>query len=239
MKAKIGGFLHLAVGEEATVVGTTSALRPEDYLMSTYREHGQALARGTDPKAVMAELFGREGGVSRGRGGSMHLYDAERRFLGGYGIVGGNLPLAAGVALASDYRGEDDGLATSPAVVGALVQLFESDYRSGLRTVVEGGNPQFSAEEVHQRVDDVFVYSPLEATLGRLRGWISHDSREAGRALGDRLWMLTFGGNLWFPAELKAAFERDVPEARIEEVADGAVSRPDQTAEIVRRITRC
>jgi pyruvate dehydrogenase E1 component alpha subunit len=107
MKAKIGGFLHLAVGEEATVVGTTSALDPQDYLLSTYREHGQALARGTDPKAVMAELFGREGGVSHGRGGSMHLFDAEHRFLGGYGIVGGNLPLAAGVALASDYRGDD------------------------------------------------------------------------------------------------------------------------------------
>jgi pyruvate dehydrogenase E1 component subunit alpha len=107
MKAKIGGFLHLAVGEEATVVGSTSALQAQDYLLSTYREHGHALARGTDPKAVMAELFGREGGVSRGRGGSMHLFDAERRFLGGYGIVGGNLPLAAGVALASDYRGDD------------------------------------------------------------------------------------------------------------------------------------
>jgi len=107
MKAKIGGFLHLAVGEEATVVGTTSALEPRDYLLSTYREHGQALARGTDPKRVMAELFGREDGVSHGRGGSMHLYDADRRFLGGYGIVGGNLPLAAGVALASDYRGDD------------------------------------------------------------------------------------------------------------------------------------
>src|SRR5947199_7072917 len=107
MKAKIGGFLHLAIGEEATVVGSTAALSEKDYLMSTYREHGQALARGTDPKAVMAELFGREGGVSHGRGGSMHLFDAERRFLGGYGIVGGNLPLAAGVALASDYRGDD------------------------------------------------------------------------------------------------------------------------------------
>ena len=107
MKAKVGGFLHLAIGEEATVVGTTDALEQQDYLMSTYREHGQALARGTDPRFVMAELFGREDGVSRGRGGSMHLFDAERRFLGGYGIVGGNLPLAAGVALASDYRGED------------------------------------------------------------------------------------------------------------------------------------
>jgi pyruvate dehydrogenase E1 component alpha subunit len=107
MKAKIGGFLHLCVGEEATVVGSACALTERDYLMSTYREHGQALARGTDPNRIMAELFGREDGVSRGRGGSMHLFNAERRFLGGYGIVGGNLPLAAGVALASDYRGDD------------------------------------------------------------------------------------------------------------------------------------
>jgi pyruvate dehydrogenase E1 component alpha subunit len=107
MKAKIGGFLHLCIGEEATVVGATSVLAEQDYLISTYREHGQAIARGTDPKAVMAELFGRETGTSRGRGGSMHLFDYERRFMGGYGIVGGNLPLAAGFGLASDYTGED------------------------------------------------------------------------------------------------------------------------------------
>src|SRR5688500_7678164 len=107
MKAKVGGFLHLAVGEEATVVGTVSVMRDDDYLISTYREHGQALARGTDPNKVMAELFGRETGTSRGRGGSMHLFDLERRFMGGYGIVGGNLPLAAGLGLASDYTGED------------------------------------------------------------------------------------------------------------------------------------
>jgi pyruvate dehydrogenase E1 component alpha subunit len=107
MKAKIGGFLHLCIGEEATVVGATSVLAKNDYLISTYREHGQAIARGTDPKTVMAELFGRETGTSRGRGGSMHLFDYERRFMGGYGIVGGNLPLAAGFGLASDYTGED------------------------------------------------------------------------------------------------------------------------------------
>jgi pyruvate dehydrogenase E1 component alpha subunit len=107
-KAKIGGFLHLCIGEEATVVGAIDALRDGDYLLSTYREHGQALARGTHPNAVMAELFGRVDGCSKGRGGSMHLFDYERRFLGGYGIVGGNLPLAAGVALACDYEGTDD-----------------------------------------------------------------------------------------------------------------------------------
>jgi pyruvate dehydrogenase E1 component alpha subunit len=107
-KAKIGGFLHLCIGEEATVVGATQALRETDYLMSTYREHGQAIARGTHPNAVMAELFGRVDGCSKGRGGSMHLFDWEKRFLGGYGIVGGSLPLSAGVALAADYQGTDD-----------------------------------------------------------------------------------------------------------------------------------
>ena len=109
-KAKIGGFLHLAIGEEATIVGSIDALRETDYVLSTYREHGQALARGTSPNAVMAELFGRVDGCSKGRGGSMHLFDVERRFLGGYGIVGGNLPLAAGVALAADYEETDDGV---------------------------------------------------------------------------------------------------------------------------------
>jgi pyruvate dehydrogenase E1 component alpha subunit len=107
-KAKIGGFLHLCIGEEAAIVGATQALRDDDYLMSTYREHGQALARGTHPDAVMAELFGREDGCSRGRGGSMHLFDWEKRFLGGYGIVGGSLPLSAGVALACDYLETED-----------------------------------------------------------------------------------------------------------------------------------
>jgi pyruvate dehydrogenase E1 component alpha subunit len=107
-KAKIGGFLHLCIGEEATIVGSVDALRETDYLVSTYREHGQAIARGTDPKAVMAELFGKKDGCSGGRGGSMHLFDLERRFMGGYGIVGGNLPIGAGLALASAYRDEDD-----------------------------------------------------------------------------------------------------------------------------------
>jgi pyruvate dehydrogenase E1 component alpha subunit len=107
-KAKIGGFLHLCIGEEATIVGATQALRGSDYLMSTYREHGQAIARGTHPNAVMAELFGREDGCSRGRGGSMHLFDWDKRFLGGYGIVGGSLPLSAGVALACDYLENED-----------------------------------------------------------------------------------------------------------------------------------
>lgn len=107
-RAKIGGFLHLSIGEEATIVGSVRALRERDYLISTYRSHGHALVRGTPPENVMAELFGRVDGCSGGRGGSMHMFDASRRFMGGYGIVGGNLPIAAGLALASDYEGADD-----------------------------------------------------------------------------------------------------------------------------------
>ena len=106
-KAKAGGFLHLAVGEEATIVGTVAGMEDRDYLIGTYRTHGHAIARGTDPKRVMAELFGRVDGTAAGRGGSMHIFDLEHRFMGGYGIVGGNLPLAAGFGLAADYLGED------------------------------------------------------------------------------------------------------------------------------------
>ncbi len=106
-RAQAGGFLHLAIGEEATIVGTISVMRDEDFLIGTYRTHGHAIARGTEPKRVMAELFGRVDGTSGGRGGSMHIFDAEQRFMGGYGIVGGNLPIAAGIALGSQYKGED------------------------------------------------------------------------------------------------------------------------------------
>ena len=107
-RAKIGGFLHLSIGEEATIVGSARALREDDYLISTYRSHGHALVRGTPPEKVMAELFGRRDGICHGRGGSMHMFDLARRFMGGYGIVGGNLPIAAGIALSSDYSGRDE-----------------------------------------------------------------------------------------------------------------------------------
>jgi pyruvate dehydrogenase E1 component alpha subunit len=107
-RAKIGGFLHLAIGEEAAVVGAVRAIRSTDWLISTYRSHGHALSRGTPPNAVMAELFGRTTGASHGRGGSMHIFDVERRFMGGWGIVGGNIPIGAGFALASSYRGDGE-----------------------------------------------------------------------------------------------------------------------------------
>jgi pyruvate dehydrogenase E1 component alpha subunit len=107
MRGNIGGFLHLAIGEEAAIVGSVLALRPTDPITSTYREHGQALARGSEPRAVMAELFGRATGLCRGHGGSMHLMDRKRFFFGGYGIVGGSIPLAVGLGFAISYRHED------------------------------------------------------------------------------------------------------------------------------------
>lgn len=107
-QARIGGYCHLNLGEEATVVGLMTALQERDYLFTNYRDHGYAIGKGMDPKRVMAELYGRVDGVSKGWGGSMHMYDTETRMLGGYGIVGGQLPLAAGAALAVSYRGGDE-----------------------------------------------------------------------------------------------------------------------------------
>ncbi|WP_171113547.1 MULTISPECIES: pyruvate dehydrogenase (acetyl-transferring) E1 component subunit alpha [Streptomyces] len=104
--AKIRGFVHLYIGEEAVAVGINESLTPEDAVVSTYREHGHALARGITAEAVMAEMYGRTTGCSGGRGGSMHLFDASRRFYGGNAIVAGGLPLAAGLALADHMRGQ-------------------------------------------------------------------------------------------------------------------------------------
>ena len=104
---KIGGFCHLYIGQEAVGVGAISALRPDDYVLTSYREHGQAIAKGMSPDAVIAELYGKAGGCSRGKGGSMHLFDADLGFLGGHAIVGGQIPLATGVAFAAKYKETD------------------------------------------------------------------------------------------------------------------------------------
>jgi pyruvate dehydrogenase E1 component alpha subunit len=104
---KIGGFCHLYSGQEPVAVGAIGALREDDYVITAYRDHGHALARGMDPKAGMAEMLGKAAGCSKGKGGSMHFFDAEKGFMGGHAIVGSHLPLAAGIAFASKYRGED------------------------------------------------------------------------------------------------------------------------------------
>ena len=104
---KIGGFCHLYIGQEAVGVGTISAIRKNDYVLASYREHGLALAKGMTARAIMAELYGKATGCSKGKGGSMHMFDKELNFLGGHGIVGGQIPLATGTAFASKYQGTD------------------------------------------------------------------------------------------------------------------------------------
>jgi pyruvate dehydrogenase E1 component subunit alpha len=107
-RGKITGFCHLYAGEEAIAVGAIHGLYDKDYVVSTYREHGHCLAKGASPRVVMAELFGRATGISKGRGGSMHLFDPVLRFMGGYAIVGGGLPIATGLALAIAYRADPE-----------------------------------------------------------------------------------------------------------------------------------
>jgi pyruvate dehydrogenase E1 component alpha subunit len=107
-QGKVSGFLHLYIGQEAVALGAISAAAPTDYIVATYREHAHYLARTRDARAAMAELYGKATGCSGGRGGSMHLFDAEKRMFGGWAIVGGHVPIAAGVAFASKYRGESD-----------------------------------------------------------------------------------------------------------------------------------
>src|SRR5262245_41610950 len=103
---QIGGFLHLGIGQEAVCVGSIAAIRPEDYVVATYREHGHAYAKGMTSRSILAELLGKKTGCSKGLGGSMHLFDREKNFLGGYGIVGGHVPIASGVAFKCKYLGE-------------------------------------------------------------------------------------------------------------------------------------
>jgi pyruvate dehydrogenase E1 component alpha subunit len=104
---KIGGFCHLYIGQEAVGIGAISAIRRDDYVLTSYREHGHALAKGMSPESVMAELYGKATGCSKGKGGSMHMFDKDLNFLGGHAIVGGQIPLATGVAFASKYQGTD------------------------------------------------------------------------------------------------------------------------------------
>jgi pyruvate dehydrogenase E1 component alpha subunit len=104
---KIGGFCHLYIGQEAVAIGALSAIRKDDYVLTSYREHAHAIAKGMTPESVMAELYGKSGGCSKGKGGSMHMFDREVNFLGGHGIVAGQIPLATGVAFATKYKNTD------------------------------------------------------------------------------------------------------------------------------------
>ncbi len=162
---KIQGFCHLYIGQEAVAVGINEALRPDDYVMTGYRDHVHPLIRGADAGMLMAELFGRSTGYSKGKGGSMHLIDVEHHFYGGYGIVGGQIPLAAGMAFAAKYRGEDRiavcSFGDAAANQGALHETFNmaAKWRLPVLYVVENNRygmgtdiARVSAEpEIHKR----------------------------------------------------------------------------------------
>jgi pyruvate dehydrogenase E1 component alpha subunit len=195
-RARIGGYCHLAIGQEAATVGAVAAMRPDDKLLTSYRSHGFALARGTSPEAVMAELFGREDGCAAGRGGSVHLLAPGRGYLGGWGIVAGQLPIATGVALAAVKRGEEvavlcelgDGAVNMGAWHEALnlaaiwrlpvvFAVFNNGY--GMGTTVEQSNAEpeiykraSAFRMVGERVDgqDVeAVYEATDALMARAR----------------------------------------------------------------------
>lgn len=128
IQQKFGGFCHLYIGQEAVVAGTVSASRPDDKHMTAYRDHAHPIGLGTDVRRLMAELFGRETGVSKGKGGSMHFFDKEKNFMGGHGIVGAQIPMGAGVAFAEKYKGTDNvvfvSMGDGAARQGALHETF-------------------------------------------------------------------------------------------------------------------
>src|SRR5881275_945369 len=185
---KIGGFCHLYIGQEAVAVGSLSALRDDDYVISSYREHGQALARGVPANALMSELFGKATGCSKGKGGSMHLFDAGRRFMGGHGIVGGHIPLAAGIGFAIRYKKGDQvcicyfgEAALNMASVYKLPVIFCCENnRYGMGTafervaavtdVVEHACSYDMAAEVVDGMDALAVYAATERAADRARG---------------------------------------------------------------------
>jgi pimeloyl-ACP methyl ester carboxylesterase len=155
---------------------------------------------------------------------------AARPDLAGTVVMSGYAPL---------FRGElTEGLSGSSQVLGALVRLLETDYRSAIRTIMETGNPGLSEEENRERVDRVVAHCSHEAAVARLSGWIRLDVHEAALALGSRLWILHHPQNPWFPPELADRIPELLPEAHLELVEDGAINRPDLTAAVVRRITR-
>ncbi len=202
-KAKIGGYCHLNIGEEACIVGSLASITERDYILASYREHGHALVRGMDPKRVMAELFGKETGVAHGRGGSMHMVDTSRRFLGGWGIVGGHLAIATGAGFAIKYRGTDEVSVTflgegagnigafheslNGAAVWKLPVLFivvNNGYEMGTAVDKTSAEPeQYKRAAAYrmpsERVDGMDVLAVKDA-VGR---WIEHVRKEQSPAL--------------------------------------------------------
>jgi pimeloyl-ACP methyl ester carboxylesterase len=213
---------HRVVGYDLR--GTGRSTREGPYDMATDVADLQVLAEAAGAGAVS---------VAVGDGGNRAVHAAAGRpDLIEAVVISGSLLLGG----PDTVRGSD-ALVASSEVLQGIVTLYEADYRSGAHQVIASGSPYLSEEEIRQRVDRAVENSPQEATLARLRGWIEDDPADSAAELGDRLGILSYEGNLWFPDEVPERVRQRIPEANVEPVADGAVTRPDLTAAVVRRIT--
>jgi pyruvate dehydrogenase E1 component alpha subunit len=165
IQQKFGGFCHLYIGQEAILSGMMEAIRPTDRVITAYRDHAHPLVMGTDPKAVMAELYGRSTGTSKGKGGSMHMFDKERNLFGGHGIVGAQIPMGAGIAFADKYRGEDHVTLTffgdGAARQGALFETFNMAMTWKLPVIFIIENNQYAMGTSIERTSNVTDLSKL------------------------------------------------------------------------------
>jgi len=169
IQQKFGGFCHLYIGQEAILSGMMHAIRPTDRVITAYRDHAHPLAMGSDPKRVMAELYGKSTGLSKGKGGSMHMFDKERNLFGGHGIVGAQIPMGAGIAFADKYRGEDhvtvcffgDGAARQ----GALYETFNMAMTWKLPVIFIIENNQYAMGTSVERTSNVTDLTTLGASF--------------------------------------------------------------------------
>ncbi len=169
IQQKFGGFCHLYIGQEAVLAGCSTALRPTDNMITAYRDHAHPLVLGSDPKRVMAELYGRTTGLSKGKGGSMHMFDKERNLFGGHGIVGGQIPLGAGIAFAEKYKGTDnvtlcffgDGAARQ----GALYETFNMAMMWQLPVIFIIENNKYAMGTSVERTSNVTELTTLGASF--------------------------------------------------------------------------
>lgn len=165
IQQKFGGFCHLYIGQEAVVAGTVSATRPTDLHMTAYRDHAHPIGLGTDVRRLMAELYGRQTGVSKGKGGSMHFFDKEKNFLGGHGIVGAQIPMGAGVAFAEKYKGTDNVTVVSfgdgAARQGALHETFNMAMKWKLPVIFIVENNNYAMGTSVERTTNVMDLSKL------------------------------------------------------------------------------
>ncbi len=165
IQQKFGGFCHLYIGQEAVLSGMMEAIRPTDRVITAYRDHAHPLVMGTDPKLVMAELYGKATGTSKGKGGSMHMFDKERNLFGGHGIVGAQIPMGAGIAFADKYRGEDHVTVTffgdGAARQGALFETFNMAMTWKLPVIFIIENNQYAMGTSVERTSNVTDLSKL------------------------------------------------------------------------------